>query len=368
MKEDARASWLALCRTPALGPVGHRQLLEFFGTPEQVLAADTTALEKCRLKPATLNYFKAPDWDQIQFDLEWLDQPHHHLVTCTDAAYPQLLKEIPDAPIVLFVSGDVDLLQTIQVSIVGSRNPSAGGKDIAYEFSRQLALCGITVTSGMALGIDYSSHVGALDVNGRTIAVLGNGMDTIYPARHKSLTRRIVENGALVSEFPLGTKPLAKNFPRRNRIISGMSTGVLVVEAAQRSGSLITARYAMEQGREVFAIPGSIHSPLARGCHLLIKQGAKLVETVQDIIEELGPLLHAVSKHESLSDKHTNVAELPDDDYNILLENMAYDPISVDKLVECTGLTADAVSSMLLILELRGHISLCPGGFYVRVD
>ena len=372
MIDDQRSCWLALCHAPGLGPVGHRRLLETFGTPEQVFAAGGKVLEENGLKPKTLKYLESPDWHKIEVDIKWLEQPNHHLITIADSRYPTLLKQISDPPIVLFVNGDPELLQNIQLGIVGSRNPSPGGRQIARLFSRQIAQCGVTITSGMALGIDCNSHLGALDVNEKTIAVLGNGLDTIYPARHKELAERIVTSGALVSEFPLGVKPLARNFPRRNRIISGLSTGILVVEAAQRSGSLITARFAMEQGREVFAIPGSINNPLARGCHALIRQGAKLVETVQDIVEELGPLFHATSFHatsESVdpSEYDANNSGILDDDYKLLLDTMGHETLSIDKLIEQTGLTTDVVSSMLLILELQGLVSVCPGGTYVRV-
>ncbi|MEE8233465.1 MAG: DNA-processing protein DprA, partial [Gammaproteobacteria bacterium] len=230
---------------------------------------------------------------------------------------------------------------------------------------------GVTVTSGLASGIDGCSHQGALNANGFTIAVTGNGLDMIYPARHKALAEKIVDNGILVSEFPPGTKPVSANFPRRNRIISGMSTGVLVIQAALRSGSLITARYAMEQGREVFAIPGSIHNPLAKGCHTLIKQGAKLVESVNDIVEELGSLAAVVIDENvpKKNDVKNNLYEEKlDVDYKVLLDTMAYDPISVDRLIELTGLTTDSVSSMLLILELRGLVVSQAGGVYMRVN
>jgi len=370
MQEKEQNYWLALCRTPGLGPISQRRLLEKFGgTPEQLFIADRKILQANGLKSKTLKYFQSPDWQEIERDLAWLEQPNHHLITIVDKRYPPLLKEIPDAPIVLFICGDPELIQSIQVGVVGSRNPSSGGKRIAYEFSKQIAQCGITVTSGMALGIDYSSHLGALDVGKKTIAVLGNGLDIIYPARHKQLVERIVEQGALISEFPIGVKPLAKNFPRRNRIISGLSTGVLVVEAAQQSGSLITAKYAMEQGREVFAIPGSIHNPLSKGCHSLIKQGAKLVENVQEIIDELGPLIHTTIERAELKEYVSNNTKgIDDDGYKHLLNVMAYESISIDQLIEHTGLTADVVSSMLLTLELAGLITASPGGLYVRVN
>lgn len=368
IKGDTHANWLTLYRAPALGPLQQRALLDIFKSPAQILSAGTSVLEQHGLKAQTLKYLKQPDWKAVEADIKWLNQPRHHLVTYFDKTYPPLLKEIPDSPIVLFIVGDPEVLQSVQLGIVGSRNPSPGGKQIARAFAEQLAQLGITITSGMALGIDYCSHLGALDAKGRTIAILGNGLDIIYPARHKALAERIIDNGALVSEFPPGTPPLAENFPRRNRIISGLTAGILVVEAAQRSGSLITARYAMEQGREVFAIPGSIHNPLARGCHALIKQGAKLVETVQDILDESGVLMHAIAGlPNECKSPEDNINSL-DEEYKLLLDNIAYEPVSVDKLIERTGLTADTVSSMLLILEIRGMVSSYPGGLYSRIS
>lgn len=368
IKGDTHANWLTLYRAPALGPLQQRALLDIFKSPAQILSAGTSVLEQHGLKAQTLKYFKQPDLEAVEADIKWLNQPRHHLVTYFDKIYPPLLKEIPDAPIVLFIVGDPEVLQSVQLGIVGSRNPSPGGKQIARAFAQQLAQLGITITSGMALGIDYCSHLGALDAKGRTIAILGNGLDIIYPARHKALAERIIDNGALVSEFPPGTPPLAENFPRRNRIISGLTAGILVVEAAQRSGSLITARYAMEQGREVFAIPGSIHNPLARGCHALIKQGAKLVETVQDILEESGVLMHAIAGLPNVCKTPEDNINSLDEEYKLLLDNIAYEPVSVDKLIERTGLTADTVSSMLLILEIRGMVSSFPGGLYARIS
>ena len=366
--ESVNASWLVLLRAPDLGPVGQKRLLELFGTPQQILSAGKKALNQTGLMSKTVNYLSTPDWDRIATDLEWLAKPNHYLITYKEKTYPRLLQETAGAPLVLFVCGNPKLLQTVQLGIVGSRNPSPVGRQIAREFSRQLAQCGITITSGMALGIDYSSHMGALDANGRTIAVLGNGLDIIYPARHKVLAENLTENGALVSEFPPGTRPLANHFPRRNRIISGLSTGILVVEAAQKSGSLITARYAMEQGREVFSIPGSINNPLAKGCHKLIKQGAKLVESVQDIIEEIGPLIYATNSLSLVPENRNKKDESLDHDYKLLLDNIGYESISIDYLIEQTGLTADAVSSMLLILELKGLVKSCPGGFYTKFN
>ncbi|MFB3091113.1 MAG: DNA-processing protein DprA [Gammaproteobacteria bacterium] len=371
IKEDDRAFWLALHRIRGLGPIGQRKLLDAFPTVKQIFYADDSTLKKTGLDEKSITSVCQPDWEVIEADLNWLDMPDHYLITINDEAYPTLLREIPDPPVVLFAYGRPEVLKTIQVGIVGSRNPDATGRKTADEFARELVYAGATVTSGLALGIDSCSHQGALNANGYTIAVTGNGLDMIYPARHKALAEKIVDNGILVSEFPPGTKPVSTNFPRRNRIISGMSTGILVIQAALRSGSLITARYAMEQGREVFAIPGSIHNPLAKGCHALIKQGAKLVESVNDIVEELGSLATVVIDENASqkNDVENNIyKEELDADYKVLLDTMAYDPISIDKLIELTGLTTDSVSSMLLILELRGLVFSQAGGVYMRVN
>jgi DNA processing protein len=265
----------------------------------------------------------------------------------------------------LYVHGNVAALHTPQLAIVGSRNPSAGGQETAHAFAAHLASVGLTITSGLALGIDAASHAGALDSSGTTVAVMGTGLDRVYPARHRELAHEIVSGGgALVAEFPVGTGPRPENFPRRNRIISGLSLGTLVVEAAPRSGSLTTARHAVEQGREVFAIPGSIHNPLARGCHALIRQGAKLVETAADVLEELGVFIeHAPQTSSPLP---AASPDTPSSEQSQLLDYMGFDIITIDQLVARSGLTAAAVSSMLLILELDGRVVSQAGGRYVR--
>jgi len=369
LSDDKRVAWLIIHRTPKLGVPAVRRLLETFHTPADILTADSDELRTLELKKQTIAYLKQPAWESIHADLDWLDkQENHHLVTWQDSAYPVLLQQIPDPPLVLFVAGRPELLRSIQVGIVGSRNPGPNGRQIAHGFARELASLGFTITSGLALGIDACSHRGALQESGDTVAVLGNGPDIIYPRRHGQLIREIISRGALVTEFPPGTSPAGSNFPRRNRIISGLSAGVLVVEAALRSGSLITARLAMEQGREVFAIPGSIQNPLSRGCHDLIKQGAKLVESVRDIIEDLGPVVLAGQTLTRKDIPEPDRGNDLDEDYRLLLDKLAYDPVSIDQLVNTTGLTADVVSSMLLILEVRGLVSASPGGLYIRTD
>lgn len=315
------------------------------------------------LNQATADYLNAPDWSRIDRDLEWLNQPGHQAITLQDPQYPALLKEISDPPPILFVKGEPSLLSSPQLSIVGSRNPSLSGKSTAREFAACLYQAGLCITSGLALGIDASAHQGSLKVSGKTVAVTGTGLDRVYPARHKKLAWSIAESGCLVSEFPPATPPKAGNFPRRNRIISGLSLGVLVVEAAIQSGSLITARLALEQGREVFAIPGSIHNPLARGCNALIKKGAKLVETVEDILEELPDFQATDILRNTPRDSLVQL----EDEHKIILKYVAYGPTSIDTLVKETGASPDIIASSLLVLELQGFVQLTSGGFYCRI-
>ncbi|MEA2080504.1 MAG: DNA-processing protein DprA, partial [Pseudomonadota bacterium] len=259
--------WLALHRAPAIGCRRCLKLLAEFDSPATIFQASPDHLRSFSLRPESIDYLMKPDWEAVERDLDWLAQPDNSIVTCQDPGYPSLLQEISGPPPLLFIHGDPDFLSQPQLAIVGSRNPSHDGRSLAAEFAAHLAGCGLTITSGLASGIDAASHQGALRAGGNTVAVAGTGLDRVYPARHRELAHQIAENGALVSELSPGTGPLAANFPRRNRIISGLSLGTLVVEAALRSGSLITARAALEQGREVFAIPGSIHNPLTRGCH-----------------------------------------------------------------------------------------------------
>jgi len=358
------ASWLALHRTPGVGTVTFARLLAQFGSPENVFLRSNEAES---VSSRTRKALSEPNWGLVEKDLQWFEAADRHIITLHDERYPELLKQIADPPSILFVQGDVSLLSKWQIALVGSRNPSASGRDTAYEFSRYLGQGGIAITSGLAMGIDSAAHQGTLAVEGKTIAVIGTGLDRVYPAKNRDLAHEIALTGAIVSEFALGTSPRAENFPRRNRIISGLSLGTLVVEAAVRSGSLITARMAMEQGREVFAIPGSIHNPLARGCHQLIRQGAKLVETAEDILEELGPL--AGVQTEISIDEPLVREELvkSDGDYELLFKHLGYDPIQIDSLIEKCGLTADAVSSMLLLLELQGQVESFAGGRYARI-
>jgi DNA processing protein len=367
---DPLLDWLILLHAPGVGPRTYAELLQQFPDPGAVRRAGRTELANLGLETAALDYLTAGQWPEVDRDLEWLQHPENHALTLHDPRYPPLLREITDAPPVLFVRGAPEVLMSPQLAMVGSRNPTPGGAQTAHDFAAHLARAGLTITSGLALGIDAACHRGALAAQGSTIAVAGTGLDRVYPASHRDLAHAIVAQGALVSEFPPGTPPLPENFPRRNRLISALSLGTLVVEAALRSGSLITARHAVEQGREVFAIPGSIHNPLARGCHALIREGAKLVETAADIIEELGALAHftadASAPAVSASGSSTRLHEDPE--YRKLFDCMDFAPLSIDQLVERSGLTPEAVSSMLLIMELQGCVVAVAGGRYARAE
>lgn len=361
VREDELRDWLVLMHTPGLGPARFGALLERFGSPRSVLEAPAGEL------PVELvRQLRKPASHEVDADLAWRDAPDKHIVTLHDPRYPTLLRQIADPPPVLFVHGDPGILSGHLLAMVGSRNPSSGGRRTAFEFARHLAGAGLVITSGLALGVDGAAHRGALAAGGPTVAVLGTGPDRVYPAAHRELAHEVVEQGALVSEFPPGTTPRPEHFPRRNRLISGLSLGTLVVEAALRSGSLITARHAVEQGREVFAIPGSIHNPLARGCHALIRQGAKLVETADDILEELGSL--AAAGNPAAPAQAPEPATELTEEYSQLIEIMGYDPVTIDQMVQASGLTAEAISSMLLILELRGYVTCGPGGRYARTE
>ncbi len=373
---DHRAHWLRLVLTEGIGPQTARELLARFGLPGDVLAAGFPALQKCVPEKLALALCGEPDpamQAQIDATLAWAAQPGNHLLTLADAAYPQSLLTIPDPPPLLYAKGRVDLLSRPSLAIVGSRNATVQGMQNAEQFARTLSQSGLTVVSGLALGIDAAAHLGASasdPQSGSTIAVTGTGLDLVYPGRHRALAHRIAEEGCLLSEYPLGTPAIASNFPRRNRLISGLSLGVLVVEAALQSGSLITARSALEQGREVFAIPGSIHSPLSKGCHRLIREGAKLVESASDILEELrwhrptsatdrdAPAPAGRSSHEGTS---VNATEA------LVLQAAGHDPASVDQLAGRTGLAVPEVQAALLALELEGRIERLPDGRYQKL-
>ncbi len=295
---------------------------------------------------------------------EWLHDENHHLIRLGDDMYPELLARIAGPPAQLYVNGDPEIMHLPALAIVGSRNPTTGGAQTAFEFARHLGATGFCIVSGLAQGIDAAAHSGALAAGAPTVAFLGHGIDRVYPAANRDLARDIARRGALVSEFPLGTAPGRALFPQRNRLISGLCLGTLVVEAARRSGSLITARLAAEEGREVFAIPGSIHNPLSRGCHQLIRQGAKLVEAADDILSELAPLAgHMLQTVDQSTGSDPSPVEV-DEEYVKLLEAIGHDPVNADELVARSGLTIEQVSSMLLILELEGKIEKLSGGRY----
>jgi DNA processing protein len=367
--DGEREAWLIISQTPGIGSRYFLRLLERFTTARQALRASESELSQTGLPAKALDQLKRMGREAIAPTLDWLSDPTHQILTLADRDYPELLKQIDDPPPVLYLIGNPLLLHQPQLAVVGSRNPTPNGRQNARDFARALAGAGLCITSGLAVGVDGAAHEGALAC-GNTIAVLGTGPDRIYPAAHHDLAHRIAERDLLVSEFPPGVQARAENFPRRNRIISGLSVGTLVVEAALRSGSLITARLALEQGREVFAIPGSIHNPQARGCHGLIRQGAKLVESAQDVIEELGALLGSLAPGASseASRPTPEPERLDDPEYQRLMSALGYDPVSVDELITRSGLTAEAVSSMLLLLELDGHVSSAPGGRYCRTN
>ncbi|MGH8245138.1 MAG: DNA-processing protein DprA, partial [Gammaproteobacteria bacterium] len=324
------------------------------------------ALHSAGVTESALKYYRTPDWAGVEEDLLWLEQPGNSLVTIRDERYPGLLSQIPDPPIALCVRGEPAVLKSVQMAIVGSRNPTPGGRRTAHRFAHSLAVQGLTITSGLAIGIDSCAHEGALDAKGLTAAVLGNGPDSVYPRQNQRLADRVAESGAVVSEFPTGYRALAANFPRRNRIISGLSVGTLVVEAAKRSGSLITARHALEQGREVFAVPGSIQNPMVRGCHELIRQGAGLVECNEDILEEIGHLVAVVSGDSRESEAAGAEDEGLDGTSRLLLDNIGYEPVHVDSLIESANLPAGVTVSALSSLEIAGLIESLPGGSYIR--
>lgn len=369
MDDAGLRAWLRLVHTPGFGASSWRKLAGPDGDLDSVslLRYPAARLRASGITKAVADALAVPpDEETLTRDLQWLHAAdHRYFLPLTHPRFPARLRDIPDPPLALFAAGDLDLLECPQVAIVGSRNPTASGRRTARDFARYLASSGVCITSGLAEGIDGAAHEGALDADGMTLAVAGTGPDRVYPPSNLELAHRIVESGLLVTEFPPGAGPKPGHFPRRNRIIAALSLGVLVAEAAERSGSLITARLANEYGREVFAIPGSIHNPLARGCHRLIRQGAKLVETAADVLEELAPLLPATAAA-GLSPAQGTAPPALDDDYQALLDLIGYDPVGIDALVARSGLTPAAVSSMLLLLELKGYVSAFPGGRYSR--
>jgi DNA processing protein len=352
------AAWVQLTLIPGLGDESLRRLLAEFGSPEEVFAAPAHALKRVVKAPVAAAINKGVDAAALAPTLRWLAMDNHYLVALGDAHYPPQLLNIADPPPLLYVVGRRELLTSPSLAVVGSRNASAQGSANAERFAHALSDAGLTIVSGLALGVDAAAHRGGLKGRASSIAVIGTGLDIVYPKRNLDLAKQLAQHGAIVSEFALGTPALANNFPRRNRIISGLAKGCLVVEATTSSGSLITARLATEQGREVFAIPGSIHSPFARGCHALIKQGAKLVESAQDVLEEIGWATRA-----QRADAENAAPETED----ALLTHMGFDPVGVDDLIARSGLGADEINSQLLQFELDGLICSLPGGRYQRL-
>ncbi len=413
MEREELAAWLRLSLTPGVGNLNARKLLTTFGLPQAVFTQPAVALRQI-VSPAMASALliqPAGLEAQLQTTLDWLNdgdasENNRFILTLSDPRYPASLLHIEDPPLMLYLLGHIDLIAPIApksvahanlhdtlkpvrdgIAIVGSRNPTPQGLANAHAFAQAFSQAGLVVVSGLALGIDGAAHEGALEGcaqgrSGGTIAVVGTGLDRVYPRKHLALAHRIVQHGLMVSEFPLGTPPLPANFPKRNRIISALSLGTLVVEAAVKSGSLITARMASEQGKEVFAIPGSIHSTQSRGCHALIKQGAKLVESAQDVLEELRMQLTPPSlpnskllsqpkllkpdqdaAHEDEAMDATDSSFEPDN----LVKSLGYDPVSLDALVARTGWDAASLQVRLMELELDGQVARLPGGLYQRV-
>ena len=359
-------SWLSLNLIDGVGGESIRRLLVAFGNPAAVLSAQTSALERI-VKPSIAKRIKqGVAADRINQALKWLEDPINEIITFADADYPVQLLHIADPPPLLYFKGRRELLRHPALAVVGSRNATPQGLANAAAFSEAASNAGLCIISGMALGIDTCAQGGGLRGCAASIAVVGTGLDIVYPAKNHPLAHQLAKQGGLISEFPLGTPAIGRNFPRRNRIISGMSQGCLVVEAALRSGSLITARQALEQGREVMAIPGSIHSPLSKGCHALIKEGAKLVESTQDILDELN-CLSVKTETQSEPKNEINAVEQSAENAT-LLKHLGYDAVDINTLCHRSGLTAEVVSAMLLTLELNGQISSLPGGWYQRIQ
>jgi DNA processing protein len=371
-------AWLIALRTPGLGPSGLRERLDASaGDIERMVSR--LQRDAGTLGAPARAWLSHPDQERLAADMLWLGERGHRLLRCTDADFPPQLENIPQPPAALFLVGDASLLLYPQVAIIGARNASAAGLAHARAFARTLTQAGFAIISGMADGIDGAAHTAALDHAAPTLAVIGTGPDRVYPRKHHALARRISEHGVMISEFPPGTAARADHFPRRNRIISGLSLGTLVIEAGLRSGSLITARLAAEQGREVFALPGSIHNPLARGCHRLIRDGARLVESASEIIETLTPAarmlgaelasrLQAASVNESHGDRvEPELQSSKGLEHGLLLDELGYEPATLDELVQRTGRPAAELSSMLLMLELEARVESLPGNRYQRL-
>ncbi len=366
MNVDARAeAWIRL-QVMGVGPRPLVDLLRAFGGPEAILAAPPAQRRRIVAPPAAAAIDAGPDAPRLAATLAWVGEPGHGIVAWDDADYPPQLLEIGDPPPVLYCIGRRGLLANPALAIVGSRNATPQGIADAEAFAAALSAAGLTIVSGLAVGIDAAAHRGGLKEAGSSIAVVGTGLDRIYPARNRDLAHQLAERGLLISEFSPGTPPLPQNFPRRNRLVSGLGRGILVVEATLSSGSLITARLAGEQGREVFALPGSIHSPFSKGCHKLLREGAKLVETAQDVLDELRlPNTRGSAAGPQPSDVEDGDSALAGDARAVAVA-LGYAPTGVDALVLCTGLAAEAVAAALLALELDGRAASMPGGLWQR--
>lgn len=362
--------FLALWHIKGIGFSAFKKLVQKFPSLQDFFALQSMELKHLGCSDSMIAEIKNPNWRHVDAILQWREEPNHHLLTYLDPLYPSQLNEISGAPPLLFAKGQLELINYSQLAIVGSRNPTSTGKQTAKAFAAFLAKKGLIITSGMALGIDAMAHEGALSVPGKTIAVLGTGIDIVYPKSNQHLAAAIAEQGLLISEFSLGMKALAQHFPRRNRIISGLSLGIVVIEAAIKSGSLITARYALEQGRDVFALPSSVHNPMAKGCHWLIKQGAYLIETIEEIWQELQQHTLNLISNQIINTKAIDfcldqpyiVPELTDEQQK-LLNFIGFDKISVNFLLEQTNLSIEQLNVLLLELELLGQIEAVPGGY-----
>ena len=371
MTVDIRA-WLVVSQAPGVGTIKLHKLLKEVGQPEIIIKAPTPKLRKVGLDDKAIHFLREPPAEKIDPTLAWAEAPSHSVRTLYCPQYPEKLKELKDAPPLIYVKGNESLLKEPQIAVIGSRRPTPGGLATARDFSQGLVESGLLINSGMASGIDAVAHEAALSGGGTTVAVIATGPDKIYPAKNKQLAENIAKHGVLVSEFPVGTEPVRANFPRRNRIISGLSLGVVVIEAGLRSGALITARLAAEQGKDVFAVPGSIRNPNTRGCHYLIQQGAKLVEKTEDILVELQlELTRCVHKSEDKEHQETRLnagqrqAELSEVDTKVL-ESMGYDPIDIDTLAKRCDLPVQTVSVALLSLEVNNYVGE-DNGIYTRV-
>ncbi len=366
-----KSLWVGLGCVRGIGPQTFCNLLKAFGSPASVYAASLKQLKDVVTDDIANAILKGIDSATVTSSLHWLAQDNNHLITLADAEYPKSLLEISDPPPYLYAKGNLALLNQPSIAIVGSRNASVQGEKNAEAFAYDLCRYGLCIVSGLALGIDGAAHRGALKANGATIAVVGTGLDIVYPAKHRDLAHQIVEHGLVISEFELGTPSKPQNFPKRNRIISGLSLGCLVVEANLQSGSQITARLAAEQGREIFAMPGSIHSPMSKGCHQLIKQGAKLVDCLQDIVEELKLNVRLDHLSDSKDNNHqkARLSSLPTNSgvHNEIFSIMGFDAISFENLVTLSGLTVSEVSSMLMLMELEGKVASLAGGLYQKI-